>query len=169
MLGSHGPAYFRRYPPENKQFVPACEKLDLGNCSAEQIVNAYDNSLLYTDHVLASLIGYLNTQSERDAALIFVSDHGESLGEHGLYLHGLPYSIAPAVQREVPMLVWLSAGLATSARLSRDCLKQGTTGKITHDHLFHSVMGLLEVESRVVKPSLDLFSRCRLKREMPSG
>jgi len=161
MLGNHGPAYSRRYPPEFRKFVPTCESLELSDCSRAEIVNAYDNAVLYTDHVVASIIRYLETQSGRDAGLIYVSDHGESLGESGLYLHGLPYRIAPAVQREVPMLVWLSAGLERGSGLSRDCLQQGETGEVAHDHLFHSVMGLLEEESVVREPSLDLFSRCR--------
>jgi lipid A ethanolaminephosphotransferase len=161
MLGNHGPAYSRRYPPEFKEFVPTCESLELSDCSQAEIVNAYDNAILYSDHVLASIIGYLKTQSGRDTGLIYVSDHGESLGESGLYLHGLPYKIAPAVQLEVPMLVWLSPGLERSAGLRRDCLQDGVNGEVAHDHLFHSVLGLLEVESVVREPSLDLFSRCR--------
>ncbi len=161
MLGNHGPAYSRRYPPEFRRFVPACESLELSDCSQAEIVNAYDNAILYTDHVLASIIRYLEAQSGRDAGLIYVSDHGESLGESGLYLHGLPYRIAPAVQREVPMLVWLSAGLKKSAGLDRDCLRQGAAGDVSHDHLFHSVLGLLDVRSVVREASLDLFSPCR--------
>jgi lipid A ethanolaminephosphotransferase len=167
MLGNHGPAYSRRYPPEFRKFMPTCESLELSDCSRAEIVNAYDNAVLYTDHVVASIIRYLETQSGRDAGLIYVSDHGESLGESGLYLHGLPYRIAPAVQREVPMLVWLSAGLERGSGLSRDCLQQGETGEVAHDHLFHSVMGLLEEESVVREPSLDLFSRCRGTGGMP--
>ena len=161
MLGNHGPAYSRRYPAEFRKFVPTCESLELGDCSQAEIVNAYDNAILYTDHVLASIIRYLEAQSGRDAGLIYVSDHGESLGESGLYLHGLPYRIAPAVQREVPMLVWLSAGLTKSAGLNRDCLQQEAAGDVSHDHLFHSVLGLLDVRSVVREPSLDLFSPCR--------
>ncbi len=161
MLGNHGPAYSRRYPAGFRKFVPTCESLELSDCTEAEIVNAYDNAILYTDHVLASLIRYLEAQSGRDAGLIYVSDHGESLGESGLYLHGLPYRIAPAVQREVPMLVWLSDGLEGGSGISRDCLQQGVTGSVSHDHLFHSVLGLLAVESVVREPSLDLFSECR--------
>lgn len=175
MLGNHGPAYSRRYPPEFRKFVPTCESLDLSDCSQVEIVNAYDNALLYTDHVLASLIRYLESRSGRDAGLIYVSDHGESLGESGFYLHGLPYRIAPAVQREVPMLVWLSAGLRQSAGLNPDCLQQGVKGDVAHDHLFHSVLGLLDVATLVREPALDLFSPCRggggtsLAAHVPAG
>ena len=95
-IGNHGPAYYRRYPPQFKHFEPACETDALHNCTQQQIVNAYDNALRYTDHVLAQLIAFLQTQrNQYDVALMYVSDHGESLGEKGLYLHGMPYAIAP--------------------------------------------------------------------------
>ena len=155
--------------------MPTCESLELSDCTQDEIINAYDNAILYTDHVLAGLIRYLEAQSGRDAGLIYVSDHGESLGESGFYLHGLPYRIAPAVQREVPMVVWLSPGLEKSAGLSRECLQQGVTGDVAHDHLFHSVLGLLEVATVVREPALDLFTPCRggdgspLVAQVPAG
>ncbi|MBL8200879.1 MAG: phosphoethanolamine transferase [Chromatiales bacterium] len=171
LLGNHGPAYSRRYPPEFREFVPTCESLELNDCSPEEIVNAYDNAILYTDHVLTSIVRYLQAESGRDTGLIYVSDHGESLGEAGFYLHGLPYTIAPAVQREVPMLVWLSKGLESAGGFSRDCLRQGTDRDVAHDHLFHSVLGLLNVETVVREPALDLFSACRnpVGTQMVSG
>ena len=162
MLGNHGPAYSRRYPADSRIFQPTCESLELSECSPAEIVNSYDNAILYSDHVLAGVIHFLQTQPDRDTGLIYVSDHGESLGEAGIYLHGLPYGIAPAVQREVPMLVWLSDGLQGAAGVSRACLRQGSGAAVTHDHLFHSLLGLLRVESAVREASLDLFSRCRL-------
>ena len=175
MLGNHGPAYSRRYPPGFRKFVPTCESLELSDCTQAEIVNAYDNAILYTDHVLAGLIRYLEAQSGRDAGLIYVSDHGESLGESGFYLHGLPYRIAPAVQREVPMVVWLSPGLEKSSGLNRDCLQQGVKGDVAHDHLFQSVLGLLEVATVIREPTLDLFTPCRgggagpLVADVPAG
>ena len=115
-LGSHGPAYFRRYPPAFAHFTPACENDDLQKCTREEIVNAYDNSLRYTDHVLGSLIATLQrNEAEVDSALIYVSDHGESLGERNLYLHGLPWFIAPKEQKQVPMVMWLSSGVARAS------------------------------------------------------
>ncbi len=168
MLGNHGPAYSRRYPPEFRKFVPTCESLELSECSQEEIVNAYDNAILYTDHVLASLIRYLETQTGRDAGLIYVSDHGESLGESGFYLHGLPYRIAPAVQREVPMLIWLSDSLQRDAGISTACLRQGLSSEVSHDHLFHSVLGLLQVETVAREPTLDLFTPCRVPAVPPA-
>ncbi|MEO7385562.1 MAG: phosphoethanolamine--lipid A transferase [Gammaproteobacteria bacterium] len=161
MLGNHGPAYSRRYPPEFRKFSPTCESEELDACSPQEIINAYDNAVLYTDHVLAGLVHYLGAQTGRNAGLIYVSDHGESLGESGVYLHGLPYRIAPATQREVPMVVWLSGNLEQSLGLNPACLQEGTHGEVAHDHLFHSVLGLLRVETTLHEPDLDLFSRCR--------
>ena len=115
MMGNHGPAYFRRYPAEFRRFLPDCETAELRDCTREQVVNAYDNAILYTDHVLASVIGTLKREPRRlDSSMIYVSDHGESLGEHGLYLHGIPYAIAPELQTHVPMLVWVSRQLSAT-------------------------------------------------------
>jgi lipid A ethanolaminephosphotransferase len=166
-LGNHGPSYFRRYPPAFKRFVPACEKDDLRLCSKEEITNAYDNALVYTDHVLASLIAKLKSRAaEVDTVVLYVSDHGESLGENGLFLHGIPYAIAPDVQTKVPMLMWASSGFADGAGLDWNCLRQRagqTPAKpVSHDHLFHTVMGLLDVRSELLESSLDLAGQCRV-------
>lgn len=167
MLGNHGPSYFRRYPDAFERFRPACRQDDLRLCSAEEVRNAYDNAVLYTDHVLASTIARLQAASDRvDAALVYVSDHGESLGELGLFLHGVPYAIAPAVQREVPMVVWTTPGFEAAAGLPRDCLRPAlarakATGGVAHDHLFHTVLGLLDVQTALHEPAWDLSAPCR--------
>ena len=162
MLGNHGPAYFERYPAAFRRFTPACETAELRRCSREEIVNAYDNALLYTDHVLAQLIARLGALAERyDTAMVFVSDHGESLGENGLYLHGLPYAIAPAEQLKVPMSWWLSPGFVASFGLDRGCLAARARQPASHDHLFHSVLGLLQVEASEYAAALDLTRGCR--------
>ena len=149
-LGSHGPAYFRRYPPAFAHFTPACENDDLQKCTREEIVNAYDNSLRYTDHVLGSLIATLQrNETDVDSALIYVSDHGESLGERNFYLHGLPWFIAPSEQKEVPMVMWLSSGMARASALDTACLRRRAAEPATHDHLFHTVLGLLDVKTAV--------------------
>ncbi|MGH8062374.1 MAG: phosphoethanolamine transferase, partial [Pseudoxanthomonas sp.] len=122
-LGNHGPNYFERYPPAFKRFTPTCDNPELGQCQREHIVNAYDNALLYTDHVLAETIGFLREQTEYDTALIYVSDHGESLGEKGLFLHGVPYAIAPEEQTHVPMVMWFSPGFASDSGLDLACLR----------------------------------------------
>ncbi len=162
MMGNHGPAYFRRYPPELKRFTPACERLELRDCSRDEIVNAYDNAILATDRFLARTIRYLQGLSERfDTALVYVSDHGESLGEHGLYLHGLPYALAPREQIEVPMFWWLAPGAARNLGVDLVCLKQRAGSSASHDNLYHSVLGLLGVQTPRYRPERDLFKACR--------
>jgi lipid A ethanolaminephosphotransferase len=162
MLGNHGPSYFRRYPPAYARFQPACEQDDLRLCSREEIVNAYDNALLYTDHVLARLVGTLQTHADRvDSFMLYVSDHGESLGEKGLYLHGMPYAIAPDEQTRVPMTFWWSEGWRAHSGLDPACLRQRVAAPVQHDHLFHTVLGLLNVQSRVYEPAWDLGAGCR--------
>jgi len=162
MMGNHGPAYFRRYPPELKRFVPACERIELRDCSREEIVNAYDNAILYTDRVLASTIRFLATQGARfDAALFYASDHGESLGENGLYLHGLPYLLAPREQLEVPMFWWLPPEAARGLNVDVECLRRKAGARASHDNLYHSVLGLLAVETARYRPERDLFHGCR--------
>lgn len=161
-LGNHGPAYFKRYPPTYRKFEPVCETADLAKCSREAVVNTYDNALLYTDHMLAQTIAFLKRQETRyNTAMIYFSDHGESLGENGLYLHGIPYSIAPKVQTEVPMVMWFSPGYAGSFGLDTNCLKQRATQAATHDNLFHSVLGLLDIKTDIYEPAMDLASNCR--------
>lgn len=161
-LGNHGPSYFRRYPPAFSRFQPACESDDLQRCSRQEIVNAYDNALLYTDHVLAMLIARLQAHADVvDSAMLYVSDHGESLGEGGLFLHGVPYAIAPREQTQVPMVMWMSKGFAAASGLDPGCLSARAKRPSTHDHLFHTLLGLLDVNTEVYEPALDLAQECR--------
>lgn len=161
-LGNHGPAYFQRYPAMFARFQPACLNTDLARCTREQIVNAYDNALLYTDHVLSNLIKKLEAQQEHvDSVLIYVSDHGESLGENNIFLHGMPYTIAPKVQTQVPMVMWFSKNAATVAGVDLPCLRQRALGKTSHDHLFHTVLSLLDVRTSLYEPEWDLMHDCR--------
>jgi lipid A ethanolaminephosphotransferase len=159
-LGNHGPSYFRRVPPSFSRFQPVCESDELQKCTREEIVNAYDNALLYTDHVLAQLIEQLRA-SAMDAAVVFVSDHGESLGENNLYLHGLPYAMAPDVQKQVPMVMWLSDSYRARFGLDAGCLARRAQAPISHDHLFHTLLGLLDVRTALHEPAWDLASTCR--------
>ena len=162
MLGNHGPSYFRRYPPQFARFAPACQNDDLGRCTREEIVNAYDNALLYTDDVLAQLIGQLQSRAASvDTAVIYVSDHGESLGEKGLFLHGMPYAIAPSEQTRVPMVMWFSGGMQRALGLNTACLNSRALLSASHDHLFHSVLGMLNVKTALYEPTLDLLATCR--------
>ncbi len=161
-LGSHGPAYFKRYPAVFKRFTPACETEDLRHCTQAEIVNAYDNSLLYTDFVLGKVIDFLDkAQATHDTAMLYVSDHGESLGENGLYLHGVPYSIAPDVQRKVPFVMWLSPAFQRDFQVNAGCMKQQAVRPASHDNLFHSLLGVLDVQTSVYEAGMDLFAPCR--------
>jgi lipid A ethanolaminephosphotransferase len=162
MMGNHGPAYFRRYPPQFRRFMPDCATAELRDCTREQIVNAYDDAILYTDHVLAGIVDTLRShESGLDAAMLYVSDHGESLGEGGLYLHGLPYSFAPRTQTHVPMITWLSSGFYAAEGVSPRCLGARAGDALSHDNVFHSVLGVLDVQTTAYKAERDLFANCR--------
>lgn len=160
-LGNHGPSYFQRYPEAFRAFTPTCDTADLAQCSRASIVNSYDNAILYTDSVLDELISVLEQQPSLATAMLYVSDHGESLGEKGLYLHGLPYAIAPEEQTRVPMTWWSSRAFDQAARLERDCLARLANQSLSHDHLFHSLLGMLGVESAIRDPRLDISQACR--------
>lgn len=161
-MGNHGPAYYRRYPDQFKRFTPACEKDELRDCSREQIVNAYDNAIAYTDRLLADIIKVLDPMRARfDVTMVYASDHGESLGEKGLFLHGLPYGVAPREQLEVPMLWWVPDDAASGLGVDVQCFRGKRSADASHDNLYHSVMGLLGVDTPRYRPERDLFSDCR--------
>nr|WP_314533381.1 phosphoethanolamine--lipid A transferase [uncultured Pseudomonas sp.] len=161
-MGSHGPEYFKRYPKAFEKFTPVCESNALDNCTMESIINGYDNTLLYTDHVLASLIDILRVNQDKvDTAMIYLSDHGESLGEYNLFLHGTPYLLAPDQQTHVPLLTWFSDSYKQAFNLDTDCLQQSANRPLSQDNLFHSMLGLLQVNTLVYNPSLDMFAQCR--------
>ena len=129
---------------------------------AQELVNAYDNTIAYTDHVLSLQIDMLRAAADNvDGMLIYASDHGESLGEQGLYLHGMPYRFAPRVQKEVPMLFWMSEGYLQRARLNRECLQAHAAAPVSHDALYHTILGAAETRDRAYDPSLDVLSLCR--------
>jgi lipid A ethanolaminephosphotransferase len=161
-MGSHGPEYFKRYPKEFERFTPVCESNALNNCSRDSIVNGYDNTLVYTDHVLATLIDLLRkNQGKVDTAMLYLSDHGESLGEYNLYLHGTPYMLAPEQQKRVAMLAWFSDNYQKSFSVDTQCLQQSRDKPLSQDNLFHSMLGLLAVNSKVYDKGLDMFAGCR--------
>lgn len=162
MMGSHGPAYYKRYPDRFEVFLPACKTSQLDRCSQQEITNAFDNTLRYTDFVLAKLIGILRDHADKvDTAMLYMSDHGESLGEHNLYLHGTPYLIAPDTQKHVPLLMWFSEGYQRDFGVDTACLAQNQSKPYSHDNLFHSTLGLLDVTTSVYDAKQDLFKTCR--------
>lgn len=159
-MGSHGPAYSKRSPAAFKRFMPECASINLQDCSRSELVNAYDNSIAYTDYFLASTIGWLKQkQAAYATAMLYVSDHGESLGEHNLYLHGMPYSIAPDVQKHVPWITWLSPTFERRG-LAMECLQKQQNTLLSHDNYFHSVLGLMQVKTSVYQRNLDAYALC---------
>lgn len=155
-MGNHGPAYYKRYPAAFAQFTPVCTSSQLEQCSREQIINSYDNALRYTDYFLSQAIALLKRNDAHfETALLYASDHGESLGESNIYLHGLPYLIAPAEQTHIPFIIWL--GQAFSHEVDIERLRGMATQPISHDHIFHTLLGLLEINSGVYQPALDLL------------
>jgi len=159
--GSHGPAYYRRYPDEFRVFEPECRSDAPESCTTEELINSYDNSILYTDHFLDRLIGILDGLSaERSVSMIYASDHGESLGENGLFLHGLPYAIAPESQTHVPMIMWVPATFAGNGAALRSCLQERATEKLSHDNLFPTMLSLFGVHSQDTDSTLNLVDDC---------
>ncbi|MES1924756.1 phosphoethanolamine--lipid A transferase [Salinisphaera sp. T31B1] len=161
-MGSHGPAYYERYPKDFAVFGPECRSNRPADCSRAELVNSYDNTVRYVDHIVASLIDKLKTRADAaDTALIYLSDHGESLGENGLYLHGFPYMVAPSEQTHIPMVAWLSPGFMRDSGLAPACLARATGERVSQDNLFDTVLGLMDVQATVYDPAEDLFANCR--------
>ena len=163
LIGSHGPTYYKRYPDAHRQFTPDCPRSDIENCTDEELTNTYDNTIRYTDFVIAEMIAKLKTYEDKyNTALLYVSDHGESLGAMGLYLHGTPYKFAPDDQTRVPMQVWMSPGFTKEKGVDMACLQQKAADtRYSHDNIFSSVLGIWDVKTSVYEKGLDIFSQCR--------
>lgn len=160
-MGSHGPTYFKRYPDAFKKFTPTCDTANLQDCSQEEIVNTYDNTIVYTDYIIASVIDILKKHTKLQSGMLYVSDHGESLGENNIYLHGLPFAIAPEFQTKVPMILWLSKNTEKALNVNDSCLRQqAENGTFSHDNYFHSVLRLLFIKTSAYEQSFDIFQRC---------
>ena len=146
---SHGPAYNKRYPAEFEHFTPVCNTVEMAKADHDELMNSYDNTIIYTDYLLSEAIKQLEAlPKEWESCLMYVSDHGESLGEGNLFMHGVPISIAPREQIEIPFLVWTSEG-------SRDVK---TLDKVGQYHVFHSVMSFLGAESEVFDEKMNIFA-----------
>lgn len=144
---SHGPQYNKKYPPEFEVFKPVCESVELGNCSQQALVNAYDNTIVYTDYMLHKVIEELKQLTDYKSTMIYVSDHGESLGEKNLYMHGVPMSFAPKEQYEIPFIVWVSQGGKTPKKINN----------LSQNHVFHSVLNFLSIDSPIYNENLNVF------------
>ncbi|WP_368748176.1 phosphoethanolamine transferase EptA [Klebsiella aerogenes] len=162
-IGSHGPTYYNRYPAEFKKFTPTCDTNEIQSCTQQQLTNTYDNTILYVDYVVDKAIKLLQSKQDKfTTSLVYLSDHGESLGEDGVYLHGLPYSIAPDTQKHVPMLLWLSPDYQQRYGVSSQCLQQqAKTNDYSQDNLFSTLLGLLGVDTREYQAKDDLLTPCR--------
>lgn len=161
-LGSHGPAYYARYTEEERLFKPDCRTAEFAACTSQEIINAYDNTIVATDRMLAQVIDLLEARSDRLAsAMIYMSDHGESLGEKGLYLHGMPYMLAPSEQTHIPFIMWLSDSYSEIFGVTNACLEGRVDETLSHDNMFHTVLGLMDVNAKHYDPALDVTSGCR--------
>lgn len=153
-MGNHGPAYYKRYPKEFERFTPTCQTNQLEECSQEEIANAYDNALLYTDYFLSQTIGLLKKyENSIDIAMFYMADHGESLGEGGFYLHGLPYFIAPDAQKHVASVLWFGKDFP----VDRENLRKTASYEFTQDNLFSTLLGLFDVETEVYDKKMDIL------------
>ncbi len=156
-MGNHGPAYYKRYPKEFEKFIPVCQTNQLEQCTVEEINNSYDNAILYTDYFLSKTINLLKKNTAQfEAALIYMSDHGESLGENRLYLHGLPNFIAPDVQKHVPLILWFGDSFDKD-EVNVEKLIENLDKKYSHDNLFHTLLGLMGINTSVYKQQMDLI------------
>ncbi|WP_309664183.1 phosphoethanolamine--lipid A transferase [Tabrizicola sp.] len=160
-IGSHGPSYWLRYPPEREVFTPACKTPELTECSTEEIVNAYDNTIAFTDYFLAQVIDQLAADDRVIPAMYYVSDHGESLGEGGIYLHGTPYFMAPEFQTHVPMVIWMSKAFQAALGLDQGCLGAKAGDEVSHDNMFSTILGMMDVTTTARDEGLDLAAGCR--------
>ncbi|HRV63914.1 MAG TPA: sulfatase-like hydrolase/transferase [Albidovulum sp.] len=161
MIGNHGPAYYLRYPQDRAVFAPDCRTAEFAECEVGAIVNAYDNAMLETDRVLSATIDMLSASDRVLPAMFFLSDHGESLGENGLYLHAAPMFMAPEVQTKVPMVMWMANGFRTEMGLDGGCLRDVAKAPASQDNVFHTVLGLLDVSTAARDAALDLTDTCR--------
>ncbi|ODA35202.1 hydrolase [Veronia pacifica] len=159
-IGSHGPTYWKRYPASMARFTPTCDRSDIENCTDEQIVNTYDNTIAYTDYFLSKIIDKLKTYEDKyNVVMMYLSDHGESLGENGIYLHGTPYMIAPEEQKHVPWIIWMGDGYANSRGIDRKALEQrAARGEFSHDNLFHTLIDSFGVKTAEMNKEKSLFS-----------
>ncbi len=159
-MGSHGPAYYKRAPEGYQPFKPTCDTNAIQGCSPAELINSYDNTIVYTDHVLSQMINTLKEVSNYQTGFWYLSDHGESTGEHGMYLHGSPYSIAPSQQTHIPMIMWFSDGWKQNNLAQVNCLNQQTKQKLSQDNLFPSLLSMLDVKTQVINPQLDMLHSC---------
>lgn len=164
-MGNHGPAYYKRYPEAFEKFKPTCQTSELAKCTQDEIDNAYDNAILYTDYFLSKVVGLLKNNSKTfNTAMLYVSDHGESLGENGIYLHSMPYMMAPKSQIEVPMIMWFGGNMKRETDYVK--LRSLLNKPFSHDNIFHTVLGMMEIESDTYNPDLDILHSVHVQEKI---
>lgn len=144
---SHGPTYNLKYPAEFEVFKPACNTVEISTADKQELINAYDNTILYTDYLLHSVIEILKEIPDRRCCMIFVSDHGESLGEDNLFMHGMPKNIAPREQFEIPFIVWHND----------DNTQMKNLEEVEQYFVFHSIMNWFGMQSPVYNENMNFF------------
>lgn len=160
--GSHGPTYYKRYPKEFSRFAPVCNTEKLNQCSEEEIINTYDNTILYTSQNLADILALLqNNYPQYNSLLIYASDHGESLGEYNIYLHSAPYSIAPKEQKQIPFFIWAADSVFNALQIDKQCLEESKNASVSHDNIFHTLLGIGGISASEYKQHLDLMYKCK--------
>ena len=96
--------------------------------------------------------------------MLYVSDHGESLGENNMYLHAAPYAIAPKEQTHVPMVMWFSKQWAENKAIDLNCVRNNANNAYSHDNIFHSILSFMDMKMDSVKAynkELDILAACR--------
>lgn len=152
-MGSHGPEYYKRYPKDSEHFKPVCESNQLAHCDHQSLINAYDNSIRYTDNFIDQTINFLQRHPNHETSLLYLSDHGESLGENGVYLHGLPYSIAPEQQKHVAALTWLPK----NADFSYKKVLENKDKQLSQDNIYCSILDLFEIKTEACPEGKSIF------------
>jgi lipid A ethanolaminephosphotransferase len=159
--GSHGPEYNKRYPKKFKIYTPICKNKEIRKCSNEEIINSYDNSLQYNMYVISKIIELLKKKEEQfNVGLIFISDHGESLGEKGFYLHGAPYFLTKQEQGHVGSFMWFSDSFLKEFNINKQCLRKKTNLEFSHYNMFHTMLGLFKIENKFYDNKKDIFNEC---------
>jgi glucan phosphoethanolaminetransferase (alkaline phosphatase superfamily) len=143
-----------RYPEEFKKFTPTCDNINPRRCKREALVNSYDNTVLYTDFFIAKAIEQLK---DKNAILFYVSDHGQFLGENGIYYHGNSGDIAHP-EHIVPMFLWMSDSLIKNKfyRQKFKNAQQKINQKLSHDNLFDSLLNCSGIDSKAFNRRLSL-------------
>lgn len=150
-MGSHGPRYYKRFPDKFAKFKPFCNNNTPQNCSKNELNNAYDNTIVYTDYILSKLIDILKENKDYNSFMLYASDHGESLGENGIYLHGLPKKIAPKEQTNFAMVLWISDQMIKNQNINLSMIKNKFTKELNHDYLSHTLLNLFKVQTSIYK------------------